>query len=59
MFTQDMIFSFARQIMQMGGTYLVAKGLADSAAVDALIGGVLSAASIFWSYWHHSPDKPA
>ena len=59
MITTDFLFSLARQVMQIAGTYLVAKGVGDQAAVDAMLGGILSAASIFWSYWHHTPDTPA
>jgi hypothetical protein len=55
MFSVDLMQSFARQLLTMGGTYLVAKGIADAESVSALVGGILAAGSVFWSYWHHTP----
>ncbi|NBW15008.1 MAG: hypothetical protein EBR82_44105 [Caulobacteraceae bacterium] len=58
MFPTAFVFSMARQLLTMGGTYLVAKGFADNGTAEALVGGVLAAGSVFWSYWHHTPDAP-
>lgn len=48
----------ARHILTLAGGYLVAHGFADAGTVETLVGGVMAAAAVAWSYWHHAPNDP-
>ena len=64
----DNIMSLVRTALKVGGTLMVAyagnkigQGQIDalSTAIEGAVGGTLTAAGIFWSFWHHTPDAPA
>lgn len=52
--------SLLRHLMTAASGYLVAKGFADAAVAEALVGGVLAAAGIAWSWFKHraQPQLP-
>lgn len=56
--SKDFIFSMARHMLTLAGGYLVAHGFADAGTVETLVGGVMAAAAVAWSYWHHAPNDP-
>ncbi len=54
---KDFIISLIRHACTFGGGLLIAKGFADASQVETLVSGVVTAAGIFWSLWHHTPDE--
>jgi len=56
---KDFVLSLIRHSATFLGGLLVAKGFADASQVETLVSGVVTAAGIFWSFWHHTPDEPA
>ena len=56
---KDFVLSLIRHSATFIGGLLVAKGFADASQVETLISGIVTAAGIFWSLWHHTPDSSA
>lgn len=57
MFNRDFFFSLARHILTAGAGWLVAKGFADAATAETLIGGIMAALGVGWSWYHHSQQN--
>jgi hypothetical protein len=55
----DFALSVVRALLQAGGAILISKGIGDQVAIDAIIGGALSAGGLLWSYFAHKPKPPA
>lgn len=58
MVTQDFIFSMVRHFLTLGAGWLVARGIADAATVETLVGGVMAAIAVGWSWFKNQPPKP-
>lgn len=59
MVTKDFIFSMVRHFLTLGAGWLVARGVADAATVETLVGGVMAALGVGWSWYHHNKLPPA
>jgi hypothetical protein len=53
MVTKDFVFSMVRHILTFGTGWLVAKGFADAALAESIIGGVMAVIAVGWSYYTH------
>jgi len=58
MVTQDFIFSMVRHFLTLGGGWLVARGIADAGTVETLVGGVMAAVAVGWSWYTHKKAPP-
>lgn len=58
MWNLDSLQSLLRAGLKIGGGYLLAKGLADESAVEAITAGLLSTSAVLWGLRHRNPDKP-
>lgn len=47
---KDFVLSIVRHLLTSAGTVLVAKGYVDAGAFDAIVGGVLAAVGLAWSW---------
>jgi len=59
MVTQDFIYSMVRHFLTLGAGYLVAHGIADAGTAETLVGGVMAAIAIGWSWFKNRPTPPA
>lgn len=50
----DTILSIVRQALTFGGSYLVTQGYTDSSTITTVVGGLIAAASLAWSIFHHT-----
>ena len=46
---KDTIFGIIRHVLTFGGGYLVAKGVFDQAALNAVVPAVITIAGVVWS----------
>jgi len=53
MVTKDFSFSMLRHFLTLAGGWLVARGFADAATAETLVGGVMAALAVGWSYYQH------
>lgn len=58
MWNLDSIQSLLCAGLKIGGGYLLAKGLADESAVEAISAGVLASGAVLWGIRHRHPEKP-
>jgi hypothetical protein len=58
MVTQDFIFSMLRHFLTLGAGYLVAHGIADAGTAETLVGGVMAAIAVAWSWYTHKKEPP-
>lgn len=49
----DLINTILQNVLKVGGSLLVAKGLASDSQVADLIGGVVAAVGVVLEYFHH------
>lgn len=47
----DQISSFIRTILKMVGAWVASKGIADSATIEIIVGGITALAGVVWSWW--------
>lgn len=59
MVTQDFIFSMVRHFLTLGAGWLVARGIADAGTAETLVGGVMAAIAVGWSWMQHNKLPPA
>ncbi len=50
--------SLIRAVFKVGGGYLLARGIADENAVEAITAGALALAAILWGVWQRSHKTP-
>lgn len=53
--TKDAILSVVRHVLTFGGGFLVAKGWADAAMIEAAVAAIVTLATVGWGIW----DKKA
>ncbi len=50
----DQIQSAIRSVLKVAGGYFVARGVATDSTIETVIAGIIAAAGIVWSYFHHA-----
>lgn len=57
---QDQLLSILRSLLKLVGTWLLARGYADSSAVEGILGAAPVLAGVVWSWFHHKDEnKPS
>lgn len=59
MVNQDFVFSMLRHFLTLGGGWLVSRGIADAGTAETLVGGVMAAVAVAWSWYTHQKVPPA
>ena len=48
-----------RSVLKVGAGYLVAKGIADGVAAEAITAGIIAAIGVVWGVLHRKQDPAA
>lgn len=48
---KDMVLALARHVLTGVGASLVTKGVVDAGSADLIVGGLVAAIGVAWSYW--------
>lgn len=54
----DQTISVIRGILKIASGMLIARGVGDSALWEAITGGVIAIATLWWGYSHKKPNEP-
>jgi hypothetical protein len=55
---KDVILGIVRHVLTGVGGYFIAKGAIDAAAVELLVGSVITIAGVIWSILDKKPATP-
>lgn len=56
MFDQAVLLGFVRHVLTLGGGVLIAKGYADDAMVNELVGALVTVIGFGWSFFNKKAE---